>query len=211
MSDTQRGLFLSLEGTEGAGKSSNLAFIKDFLVSKNKVVAMTREPGGTPFAEEIRELLLAPRDEEVCETAELLLIFAARAQHLQKLIIPTLNQGQWLVSDRFTDASFAYQGGGRKMSFDTIEQLENLVQGSLRPDLVILLDLPVELGMQRAAKRGSLDRFEQEDLDFFARVRQAYLTRAEKNPHRYVVVDASQALSRVQDDIRVVLERLIEE
>lgn len=209
MSDTQRGLFLSLEGTEGAGKSSNLAFIKDFLDRKDKNVLVTREPGGTPFAEEIRELLLTPRDEVVCENTELLLIFAARAQHLQKLVVPTLEQGQWVVSDRFTDASFAYQGGGRKMSFDTIKQLENLVQGALRPDLVILLDLPVELGMQRAAKRGALDRFEQEDLEFFSRVRQAYLARAEQNPHRYAVVDASQPLSSVQDDIRGVLESLV--
>ena len=209
MSDTQRGLFLSLEGTEGAGKSSNLAFIKDFLDSKDKNVLVTREPGGTPFAEEIRELLLTPRDELVCENTELLLIFAARAQHLQKLILPTLEQGQWVVSDRFTDASFAYQGGGRKMSIDTIKQLEDLVQGALRPDLVILLDLPVELGMQRAAKRGALDRFEQEDLEFFSRVRQAYLARAEQNPHRYAVVDASQPLSSVQDDIRGVLENLV--
>ena len=209
MSEMQRGLFLSLEGTEGAGKSSNLAFIKDFLDAQNKNVVLTREPGGTPFAEEIRELLLAPREEVVCENTELLLIFAARAQHFQNLILPTLEQGQWVVSDRFTDASFAYQGGGRRMSLQTIQQLEHLVQGDLRPDLVILLDLPVELGMQRAAKRGALDRFEQEDLEFFARVREAYLARAEKNPERYAVVDASQALSSVQDNIRDVLERLV--
>ncbi|MBV1870145.1 MAG: dTMP kinase [Gammaproteobacteria bacterium] len=209
MSDTQRGLFLSLEGTEGAGKSSNLAWIKEVLDSHNKNVLLTREPGGTPLAEEIRELLLAPRKELVCENTELLLIFAARAQHFQSLILPTLEQGRWVVSDRFTDASFAYQGGGRNMSFDTIQQLETLVQGSLRPDLTILLDLPVELGMQRAAKRGALDRFEQEDLEFFARVREAYLSRAEQNPSRYAVVDASQSLTSVQEHIRDVLERLI--
>ncbi|MBV1871236.1 MAG: dTMP kinase [Gammaproteobacteria bacterium] len=209
MSDTQRGLFLSLEGTEGAGKSSNLAWIKEVLDSHNKNVLLTREPGGTPLAEEIRELLLAPRKELVCENTELLLIFAARAQHFQSLILPTLEQGRWVVSDRFTDASFAYQGGGRNMSFDTIQQLETLVQGSLRPDLTILLDLPVELGMQRAAKRGALDRFEQEDLEFFARVREAYLSRAEQNPSRYAVVDASQSLASVQEHIRDVLERLI--
>ena len=209
MSDTQRGLFLSLEGTEGAGKSSNLAFIKDFLDARHKNVVLTREPGGTPFAEEIRELLLAPREEVVCENTELLLIFAARAQHFQNLILPTLEQGKWVVSDRFTDASFAYQGGGRRMSLQTIQQLEHLVQGDLRPDLVILLDLPVELGMQRAAKRGALDRFEQEDLEFFARVREAYLARAEQNPERYAVVDASQSLSSVQENIGDVLERLV--
>ncbi|MBL4607408.1 MAG: dTMP kinase [Pseudomonadales bacterium] len=209
MSDKKSGVFISLEGTEGAGKSSNLAFIKEFLDDNGKDVLVTREPGGTPFAEEIRELLLSPRDEAVCENAELLLIFAARAQHLQSLIVPALKQGRWVVSDRFTDASFAYQGGGREMSFDTIHQLERLVQGSLRPDLVILLDLPVELGMERVAKRGTLDRFEQENLEFFSRVRQAYLARAEQNPPSYAVVDASKPLSSVQDSIRAALERLI--
>lgn len=209
MTHPQRGVFLSLEGTEGAGKSSNLAFIQDFLKQHHKDVLVTREPGGTPLAEEIRDLLLRPRDESVCENAELLLIFAARAQHFERLIVPRLNNGKWVVSDRFVDASFAYQGGGRRMSMDTIRQLENLVLRDMRPDLTILLDLPVDLGMKRAAKRGTLDRFEQEDLEFFQRVRQAYLDRAQESPARYAVVDASQPLACVQDNIKDILESLV--
>src|SRR3990167_342660 len=140
MGAEKRGVFITLEGTEGAGKSSNLSFIKDFLRSRNIDLIVTREPGGTPLAEEIRSLLLTPRSEKICANTELLLIFAARAQHLQQLIEPSLRSGQWVLSDRFTDASFAYQGGGRQMNMDTISQLERMVQGDLRPDLVILLD-----------------------------------------------------------------------
>ena len=209
MSKRKEGVFITLEGTEGAGKSTSLSFVQEYLTAEKIPLTVTREPGGTPFAEELRQLLLSPRDENVCEDAELLLMFAARAQHIQELIRPALERGQWVLSDRFTDASFAYQGGGRGMNLDTISQLENLVQGELRPDLVILLDLPVEIGMQRVSKRGALDRFEQEDLTFFERVREAYLYRAKVNPERYVVVNAAQSISTVQNDIAAALSKLL--
>lgn len=206
MGAEKRGVFITLEGTEGAGKSSNLSFINDFLRSRNIDLIVTREPGGTPIAEEIRSLLLIPRSEKICENTELLLIFAARAQHLQQLIEPSLRSGQWVLSDRFTDASFAYQGGGRQMNMDTISQLERMVQGDLRPDLVILLDVPVEIGMRRVLKRGALDRFEQENIAFFERVRESYLQRAKAMPDSYAVIDAKQSLAKVQQDIVSILE-----
>jgi dTMP kinase len=206
MGAEKRGVFITLEGTEGAGKSSNLSFINDFLRSRNIDLIVTREPGGTPIAEEIRSLLLTPRSEKICENTELLLIFAARAQHLQYLIEPRLRSGQWVLSDRFTDASFAYQGGGRQMNMDTISQLERIVQGDLRPDLVILLDVPVEIGMRRVLKRGALDRFEQENIAFFERVRESYLQRAKAMPDSYAVIDAKQSLAKVQQDIVSILE-----
>ncbi len=206
MGAEKRGVFITLEGTEGAGKSSNLSFINDFLRSRNIDLIVTREPGGTPIAEEIRSLLLIPRSEKICENTELLLIFAARAQHLQHLIEPSLRSGQWVLSDRFTDASFAYQGGGRQMNMDTISQLERMVQGDLRPDLVILLDVPVEIGMRRVLKRGALDRFEQENIAFFERVRESYLQRAKAMPDSYAVIDAKQSLAKVQQDIVSILE-----
>lgn len=206
MGAEKRGVFITLEGTEGAGKSSNLSFINDFLRSRNIDLIVTREPGGTPIAEEIRSLLLTPRSEKICENTELLLIFAARAQHLQYLIEPRLRSGQWVLSDRFTDASFAYQGGGRQMNMDTISQLERMVQGDLRPDLVILLDVPVEIGMRRVLKRGALDRFEQENIAFFERVRESYLQRAKAMPDSYAVIDAKQSLAKVQQDIVSILE-----
>jgi len=206
MGAEKRGVFITLEGTEGAGKSSNLSFINDFLRSRNIDLIVTREPGGTPLAEEIRSLLLTPRSERICANTELLLIFAARAQHLQQLIEPSLRSGQWVLSDRFTDASFAYQGGGRQMNMDTISQLERMVQGDLRPDLVILLDVPVEIGMRRVLKRGALDRFEQENIAFFERVRESYLQRAKAMPDSYAVIDAKQSLAKVQQDIVSILE-----
>jgi len=206
MGAEKRGVFITLEGTEGAGKSSNLSFINDFLRSRNIDLIVTREPGGTPLAEEIRSLLLTPRSERICANTELLLIFAARAQHLQHLIEPSLRSGQWVLSDRFTDASFAYQGGGRQMNMDTISQLERMVQGDLRPDLVILLDVPVEIGMRRVLKRGALDRFEQENIAFFERVRESYLQRAKAMPDSYAVIDAKQSLAKVQQDIVSILE-----
>ncbi len=206
MGAEKRGVFITLEGAEGAGKSSNLSFINDFLRSRNIDLIVTREPGGTPLAEEIRSLLLTPRSERICANTELLLIFAARAQHLQHLIEPSLRSGQWVLSDRFTDASFAYQGGGRQMNMDTISQLERMVQGDLRPDLVILLDVPVEIGMRRVLKRGALDRFEQENIAFFERVRESYLQRAKAMPDSYAVIDAKQSLAKVQQDIVSILE-----
>lgn len=205
----QRGKFLTIEGTEGVGKSTNLAFVCDWLRAQGIEVVVTREPGGTPLAEEIRHLLLSKRDEPVDETAELLLVFAARAQHLAQVIKPALARGAWVVSDRFTDATYAYQGGGRGLNKTTIEQLEQLVQDSLRPDLTLILDIDVELGLSRARQRGELDRFESETLAFFERVRAAYRQRAMAAPGRYALVDAAQHLTGVQADIEKVLSALL--
>lgn len=203
-----RGKFLTIEGTEGVGKSTNLAFVRDWLQAKGIEVIVTREPGGTPLAEEIRALLLAKREESVDETAELLLVFAARAQHIAQVIKPALARGAWVLSDRFTDATFAYQGGGRGLSKEVIGQLEVLVQGELRPDLTLILDIDVELGLNRARQRGELDRFESETLSFFERVRSAYKARAALSPNRYALVDAGQELVAVQADIHRVLSNL---
>jgi len=197
----QRGQFITFEGTEGVGKSTQLANAADTLRSLGVDVVVTREPGGTPMAEAIRELLLAPRDEPVDETTELLLMFAARAQHLNTRILPALEQGQWVLCDRFTDATFAYQGGGRGVSSDRIAMLETLVQGDIRPDHIILLDAPVETGMKRARKRGELDRFEQEAVSFFQRIRDTYLDRAQADPARYSVVDAAASIEQVSASI----------
>ncbi len=205
-----RGCFITLEGGEGAGKSTQLDVIRDHLAAAGKPPLMTREPGGTPFAEEIRELLLAPRDEVVSDDTELLLMFAARAQHLQAIIHPALEQGRWVVSDRFTDASYAYQGGGRGLDNQRIAILETFVQKDFRPDLTLLLDLPVETGLQRMQQRGAPDRFEREQLEFFERVRAAYLERAAKEPGRWCVIDASRDIDAVAADIRNALDTLLE-
>lgn len=205
-----RGRFISLEGGEGVGKSSNIAFIVDWLEAAGIPFLQTREPGGTPLAEEIRELLLRPRDEGMTELSELLLVFAARAQHLHTKIEPALAAGTWVLCDRFTDATFAYQGYGRGLSRDTIEQLQQMVQGARRPDLTLLLDAPVEVGMARAGERGELDRFEQEQHSFFERVRAGYLALAEADPQRFSIIDASQPLADVQRDIGQVLQRFVD-
>lgn len=205
----QRGKFLTIEGTEGVGKSTNLAFVRDWLTARGLEVIVTREPGGTPLAEEVRGLLLSKRNEPVDETAELLLVFAARAQHLAQVIKPALGRGAWVLSDRFTDATFAYQGGGRGLSKSVIEQLEQLVQGDLRPDLTLILDIDVELGLNRARQRGELDRFESETIEFFERVRVAYRQRAHVAPERYALVDAGKTLPEVQAEIDRVLTALL--
>lgn len=205
----QRGLFITIEGGEGVGKSTNLQFIADCLRTSGREVITTREPGGTAFSEEIRTLLLAPREEQVSEEAELLLMFSARAQHLSQLIMPSLEKGVCVLSDRFTDATYAYQGGGRGQSMERIAILETMVQGGFRPDLTLLLDAPVEIGMARANKRGALDRFEQEKAAFFERVRQVYLARAEAYPERVCVIDASKSLQAVQAEIlQAIKERI---
>ena len=204
---SQPGKFITIEGTEGVGKTTNIEFIKHWLNENNIEFIATREPGGTPLAEQLRGLLLQPRDEAVDETAELLMVFAARAQHLNQVIIPALDQGKWVLCDRFTDATYAYQGGGRQMNTETINNLENLVQRALRPDAVLLLDIPVEQGLERARGRGELDRFEQEDIAFFERVRTTYLQRA-KNNDDYHVLDASQPLEQVQAQLKTVLNQL---
>lgn len=205
----QRGKFLTIEGTEGVGKSTNLAFVRTWLEARGIDVVVTREPGGTPLAEEIRGLLLSKRDESFDETAELLMVFAARAQHLARVVKPALARGAWVLSDRFTDATYAYQGGGRGLNKKTIEQLEELVQGELRPDLTLILDIDVEVGLNRARQRGELDRFESEAIVFFERVRAAYRQRAESSPGRYALVDAGKTLEEVQIEIDQVLTRLL--
>lgn len=206
---TRRGMFVTFEGTEGVGKSTQLATAASALESLGIDCIVTREPGGTPMAEAIRELLLAPRDEPVNDITELLLMFAARAQHLHTRILPELEAGRWVLCDRFTDATFAYQGGGRGVPEERIALLENLVQGNVRPDRVILLDAPVETGMTRAKHRGELDRFEQETIAFFERIRATYLRRAQADPQRYQVVDAARELDEVTADVAGRMEALV--
>ncbi|GAA3558357.1 dTMP kinase [Marinobacter xestospongiae] len=206
---TSRGQFITFEGGEGVGKSTQITRAADLLKARGLDVMVTREPGGTPMAEAIRELLLAPRDEAVHEMTELLLVFAARAQHLHGRILPALAQGAWVLCDRFTDATFAYQGAGRGLSQQRIAALEQLVQDDVRPDHVIVLDAPVATGMARAARRGELDRFEQETVAFFERIRQCYLERARALPARYHLVDAGQALDAVSEDVCRILSQLL--
>ena len=205
------GKFITIEGAEGVGKTTNMAFIKKWLDEKKIKHILTREPGGTPIAESIRDLLLVPRNEIVDESTELLLMFAARAQHLAEVIIPSLNRGEWVLCDRFTDATYAYQGGGRGISSEKISTLEHLVQGDLRPDLTLLLDIPVTQGLERALGRSKPDRFEQEKIEFFERVRGSYLSRASDFPQQYRVIDASNTLSEVQLELGVALEEFLHE
>jgi dTMP kinase len=201
----RRGRFITVEGGEGAGKSSNLAYVQSLLEAAGKPVLFTREPGGTPLGESIRELLLGHRHAGMADETELLLMFAARAEHLQRKILPALEQGTWVLCDRFTDASYAYQGAGRGIPHEKIALLERFVQGELRPDLTLLLDLPVATGLTRAGERSAPDRFEAEALDFFEKVRQGYLEIAAAEPHRVKVIDASPALDRVQAQIADVI------
>ncbi len=201
--------FITIEGGEGVGKSSNVAFILSYLKDKGIDVVSTREPGGTELSEKIRDLLLDAKNSSMVSDTELLLMFAARAQHLETLIKPSLKQGKWVLCDRFTDATYAYQGGGRGIPMQRIAILEDWVQGELRPDLTILLDLPVEVGLQRASERSEPDRIEQEKNHFFEAVRQSYLKMAADFPQRYRVIDASQTLEQVQKDIAAVLDEYI--
>lgn len=205
-----QGRFITVEGGEGVGKTTNLLFARDWLQSRDIDCVITREPGGTPLAEDIRELLLCHRDETVCDMTELMLIFAARAQHLDQVIKPALARGQWVLCDRFTDATFAYQGGGRQMDWACIETLQQLVQGSLRPDLTLYLDMSVEAGLERARNRGALDRFESQGEVFFNRVRSTYQRLAASDPGRFHTIDASQPLDRVQQQLTEALVRFCE-
>jgi len=204
------GLFITLEGPEGAGKSTNREFLAERLREQGIDVVLTREPGGTPLAERIRELLLAPSDEPMNADTELLLVFAARAQHLAEVIRPALARGAVVLCDRFTDATYAYQGGGRGLSHDRIATLETFVQGDLRPDLTLVFDLPVEVGLARATARGRLDRFEQEGRTFFDAVRSTYLKRAEAAPERYRLVNAALSLVEVQQSLMALVPELLE-
>ena len=201
------GLFITVEGIEGVGKSTNLSFVANELRRAGHAVVETREPGGTSLGERIRELLLSP-ETRIGPLTELLLMFAARATHLEEVIRPALSSGKWVVCDRFTDASHAYQGGGRGLPASTIDALAALVQGELRPNLTLLLDAPLKIAAERQAGRGHRDRFEQEPAEFFGRVREAYLRLAASNPDRVRLIDAGRTLQEVQEDIRRALAEI---
>jgi dTMP kinase len=204
-----RGRFITLEGIEGAGKSTVARYILEWLQSRGQPAVLTREPGGTPLAERVRELVLKPDGEAVPADAEMLLMFAARSLHLANLIRPALARGEWVICDRFTDATRAYQGGGRGLERTSIESLAHLVHADLQPDLTVLLDLPVATGMARArARRGETDRFEQEQGAFFERVRVAYLELARADAQRFCVVDAARDLPAVQASVAQALAGL---
>jgi len=204
-----RGRFITIEGGEGVGKTTNLDLVERLIRDSGHALVRTREPGGTPLAERIRELLLDPAHAGMADDCELLLVFAARAEHLARVIRPALEAGQWVLCDRFTDATYAYQGYGRGLSLERIAELERMVQGGLRPDLTLLLDVPVETGLARASARGELDRFEQEQQAFFERVREGYLARAAAEPERFRVIDAGQPLEAVQARIRELVQAFI--
>jgi len=205
-----KGLFITLEGGEGVGKTTGMQYLEQCLREQGVDLVVTREPGGTRFGERVRNLLLEVQQGSMDDMAELLLIFSARAQHLREVIEPALEQGRWVLCDRFTDATYAYQGAGRHMRDDLIRDLELMVQGSLQPDLTLILDIPVQVGLARASERSAPDRFEQEQIEFFERVRNRYLQIAQDNPQRCVVIDASRSLDGVQSQISDVLENFWE-
>lgn len=200
-----KGKFITLEGSEGVGKTTSLNFIKQFLENQGHDVVVTREPGGTPLAEDLRDLLLVKREERVEPDSELLLMFAARCQHVNGVIKPALNAGSWVLCDRFVDASYAYQGGGRGISFERIQTIENWSLGQFKPDLTILLDMSVEEGMARTQLRGEADRFEIEKTCFYEKIRQAYLQRAEQEPERIFVINAAPSVEQVQQSLKQLL------
>jgi len=191
-----RGRFITLEGIEGVGKTTNIEFLRELLEQKGIDALVTREPGGTPLAEDVRKVLLETRDESMDPITESLLIFAARSQHVSTVIQPALNAGRWVLCDRYTDATYAYQGGGRGVALETLERLAEFAQGSLWPDLTIYLDAPVDQALARIANRQP-DRFETEDSEFFARVRARYLAIAESE-ERMVLIDATQSIEAVR-------------
>ena len=208
----KKGFFISLEGIEGVGKSTNRQFLQSYLEQQGIDLLVTREPGGTIIAEAIRDVLLTPSREAMQHETELLLMFAARAQHIAHVIVPALAQGRWVLCDRFTDASYAYQGYGRGIPLEKIEFLENWIQQSLRPDLTLLLDAPVEVGLKRARRRqGAPDRIESEKKEFFNRARNGYLERAQANPSRYCIIDAGQPREAVRKELRKVMQKLLYE
>ena len=205
------GRFITLEGGEGVGKSTNLGFVAGLLAAAGIEVHRTREPGGTPLADRIRELIVSPAGEAIPPMAELLLIFAARALHIEGAIRPALAAGRWVLCDRFTDASYAYQGAARGLGETPVRWLESRVQGELRPDLTLLLDADPAVGLARADARGAADRFEQERVEFFRRVRAGYLARARSEPRRFRVIDAAQPLEKVQAEIRIHINTFLQE
>ncbi len=204
-----RGKFITFEGIEGVGKSTNINHLVNAIEAAGHDVLVTREPGGTPMAERLRDLVASHGDEAMPDVAELLLVFAARALHVNNVIRPALEAGTWVVCDRFTDSSRAYQGGGRGLPASDIDLLADWVHGDVNPDLTVLLDAPVEIGMQRAGKRSDPDRFESEQSEFFERARETYLRLAASDPSRFVVVDATQPLEFVKEAIDAVADVLL--
>lgn len=205
------GRFITVEGVEGGGKSSNLPFIRGLLEAAGAEVILTREPGGTELGEEIRGLLLDHRHDGMTPDAELLLMFAARAEHLARVIRPALAAGQWVLCDRFTDATCAYQGGGREIALERIGTLADWVHGDLNPTLTLLFDIPVEAGLTRAGRRAVADRFEREERAFFERVRATYLELAQRAPERFRIIDASPPLAQVQAQITEVVSQWLKQ
>ena len=201
----QKNKFITFEGVDGAGKSTHLAWFADTLRQRGVDVVVTREPGGTPLGEQLREILL---NQAMGIGTEALLMFAARLEHIEQIIKPALRSGKWVISDRFSDASFAYQGGGRNMDWGRLKQLEQWVHPDLQPDLTLFFDVPVEVARQRLANNVSLDRFEQEQSDFFERVRAGYHRRVQENPQRYAVIDAAQSLEQVKQQLEKIIARL---
>jgi dTMP kinase len=207
----RRGLFISVEGIEGVGKSSNIEVLVTHIENEGYEVVTTREPGGTPLAEEIRELLMHRGDEPISGVAELLMMFAARSLNVNNNIRPALDAGKWVVCDRFTDSSRAYQSAGRGLPMEMVNELADWVHADLWPDLTILLDAPVEVGMVRAGNRSEPDRIEQEEHAFFERVRDSYLGQANAEPDRFVVLDTTRSLATVQADVVALAQRLIDD
>ncbi len=203
------GKFITVEGIEGAGKTTCMQVVTEVIEGQDITAIHTREPGGTDLGEDLRNLLLGHKHTGMSDDAELLMMFAARAEHIAQKIKPALDDGKWVLCDRFTDATYAYQGYGRGIRLEKIAGLENWVQGELRPDLTLLMDLPVEVGMERAGKRSAPDRFESEARDFFERIRQGYLSIAAEHPSRVKVIDASKDLPDVQAQVRVAIEDFV--
>ena len=204
------GKFISIEGIEGAGKSTQLAFIERYLKQHGKQLVVTREPGGTELGEQIRTLLLTPTTTSMAVDTELMLMFAARAEHVAQVIKPALANGNWVLSDRFTDATFAYQGGGRGIDQQRIKSIADWTLNGLQPDLTLLFDVPVEVGQQRVQSRNQgVDRFEQEKVDFFQRIRDCYLERAQQEPERIKIIDASQSITEIEAQLTLILKPLL--
>ncbi|MDG4597887.1 MAG: dTMP kinase [Candidatus Contendobacter sp.] len=201
------GQFITVEGGEGAGKTTQLAFMREYLEQRGHRVTLTREPGGTALGEEIRSLLLGHRHDGMALATETLLVFAARAEHLERVIRPALAAGHWVLCDRFTDATYAYQGGGRGLPLERITILENWVQGGLQPDLTLVFDAPVAVGLERAGRRGAADRFEREETAFFERVRAVYLDRARQDPDRCRIVNADRPVVMVRAEVEAILAK----
>ena len=204
------GKFISIEGVEGAGKSTQVSFIQDYLTSLGKIVVVTREPGGTELSEKIRNLLLEPSSNSMANDTELLLMFASRAEHVSQVINPALHRGDWVLCDRFLDATYAYQGGGRGIERQRIQQIADWTLRGLIPDLTLLFDLPVELGLERVLERKEdMDRFEQEKIDFFQKIRKSYLKSAKADPNRIKILDASLSIIKIQEQLTQLIKPLI--